>query len=38
VYGLRDAGCSLREQRYTSFELVIDSAAVLSALAAPEKD
>jgi ketosteroid isomerase-like protein len=32
VYGLPDAGGPLREQRYTSFELIMDSAAVLSAL------
>jgi uncharacterized protein len=32
VYGLPDAHGALREQRYSSFELIIDTAAVLSAL------
>lgn len=32
VYGLPDAERPLREQKYTFFELIIDSAAVLSAL------
>jgi ketosteroid isomerase-like protein len=33
VFGLTDVGGRLSEQRYASFELIIDTAAVLSALA-----
>jgi ketosteroid isomerase-like protein len=38
VFGLTGVGGPLSEQSYTSFELIIDSAAVLSALAKPGAD